>query len=246
MIEIVSTIWEFLLIATCSFLLTIVAMAVYIGSTQKLPTVEDNLKSTVIIENGEAGIGSGVIVDSTHVLTAFHVVRDNTAPFKSVIFFGTGERKNPAKIIAIDTTSDLALLELDKPTEFPAATFQCKTPTIGSEIYAVGAPFNYRWMIRWGHVASGEFLQQNGQYFPPEQFLQNEMLYSSDLLAMPGNSGGPVFNRYGKVSGIVDAIARKGADPFGGFYFHISYLIAPEQYCMFLDKNQINYKGKSQ
>jgi len=76
---------------------------------------------------------------------------------------------------------------------------------VGREVVTVGHPHGLVWTVTTGHLSG---LRYGTQWHPEQVWLQ----MSSPIA--PGNSGGPVFNRYGEVIGL--AIHMYGAHHLGG------------------------------
>lgn len=76
------------------------------------------------------------------------------------------------------------------PESVVAAKFQKRPLKIGQKVFVVGNPIGVE-----GEVTSGMITNMDG-----------EGTFIVDARVLPGNSGGPVFNNYGRVVGIVSAI----------------------------------------
>jgi serine protease Do len=136
------------------------------------------------------GEGSGFIVSSDGtILTNAHVV--NGASEVTVRL--TDRREYTAKVIGVDTKSDVAVIRIpakNLPTVKMGDTHNLK---VGEWVVAIGAPFGFENSVTAGIVsAKGRTLPDSG-YVP---FIQ------TDVPINPGNSGGPLFNMRGEVVGI--------------------------------------------
>ncbi|MFT3709372.1 MAG: serine protease [Archangium sp.] len=142
--------------------------------------------SVVFIGNGEA-MGSGVVVGSGLVLTAEHVVHGaNTV---SVVTFD-GKRVNGTVLERAADDFDLALVRI--PIEPPVAVLALETPVaIGSWVGAIGHGKGSVWSFNVGMV-SNVYEENDGKGVIQTQVPLN-----------PGNSGGPLLDRRGRVVGIV-------------------------------------------
>jgi serine protease Do len=140
-------------------------------------------------------LGSGVVLDKEgRILTNNHVVE--YADSISVQFFD-GSTK-PAKLIGADPFSDLAVLQVDVPSDVPAANFgDSDSMRVGDWVVAIGSPQGLDWTVtagiisakHRGHVGEGEATGL-------EDYIQ------TDAPINPGNSGGPLLNLDGQVIGI--------------------------------------------
>jgi len=159
------------------------------------------------------GEGSGFIVrPDGYILTNAHVV--NGASEVTVRL--TDRREYTAKVVGIDTKSDVAVIKIsakDLPTVKLGDSHNLK---VGEWVLAIGAPFGFENSATAGIVsAKGRTLPDSG-YIP---FIQ------TDVPINPGNSGGPLFNMRGEVVGINSQIySRSGG--FMGVSFSIPIDVA--------------------
>jgi S1-C subfamily serine protease len=166
--------------------------------------------SLVLIQTEEAGqggttdfgIGSGVIVDDQGaVLTSLHVVANATS-IKLTFADGT---EATALVAATQPESDIAVLQPSQlPGQFQPATLgNPHAMQIGDEAYVVGNPLGLYGSMSAGVISGFErtFQPQNS-----EQALKG--LIQIDAAVNPGNSGGPLLNRYGQVVGIVTGLVN--------------------------------------
>lgn len=158
------------------------------------------------------GLGSGVVIEPDKIITAAHVV--HTA--KSIQVKFKDGYTTEAEIVSSITSSDIALLRLINPPDniVIAETTDSSTVRIGEPVFVIGAPFGIEHTLSVGHL-SGRMdrgLMAGGE---PVTFLQ------TDTAINQGNSGGPMFNRDGKVIGIVSFILSKSGG-FNGIGFAVS------------------------
>lgn len=161
-------------------------------------------------ERGEAedGLGSGVVInDKGDILTSLHVV-DGADEIHIIYADGT---RATGEVVASEIESDIAVLASDHLPEVlvPAILGNPNVMHVGDEAYVVGNPFGLYSSVSAG-VISGF-----GRSFQPEerdQMLEN--LIQVDAAVNPGNSGGPLLNRFGQVIGIVVGIINPTEDDF--------------------------------
>ena len=165
-------------------------------------------------EEEGVGVGSGVVVnDNGDILTAFHVVAD-AAEIDIVFSDGT---EAMAEIIAAEAENDIAVLHPSRPPELivPAILGNPNAMRIGDEAFAVGNPLGLAGSMSAGVISGFDRslpLNDDGQRL--------EGLIQFDAAVNPGNSGGPLLNRYGQVVGIVTALAspsEQNAQSIGTF-----------------------------
>jgi S1-C subfamily serine protease len=74
---------------------------------------------------------------------------------------------------------------------------------IGDEAFAVGHPFGL-----YGSMSTGVVSGLNRTFRHPESDQRLQGLIQIDAAVNPGNSGGPLLNRYGQVVGIVTGLVN--------------------------------------
>lgn len=147
----------------------------------------------------EGGRGAGVIIDdNAQILTSLHVVRD---AFEIEILFMDGTRSE-AQIVTTVPENDIALLKpLQMPQQFaPAVMGNPDSLNIGDDVFAVGSPFGLT-----GSESAGIVSGLN-RIYNPNPNTKLEKMIQFDAAVNPGNSGGPLVNRYGEVVGIVTGL----------------------------------------
>jgi serine protease Do len=150
----------------------------------------------------DAGIvGSGVIfTEDGYILTNNHVIADAV---DVLVVVGDPDdpdesKTYPAEIVGADASTDLAVLKIDKGgdtlTAVPLGNSETLQP--GQAIGVVGNPLGLAKTITQGIVSGINRMVGDGGY----------ELHSIqiDAAVNPGNSGGPLFDMYGNVVGIVN------------------------------------------
>ena len=157
-------------------------------------------------EPQQRGLGSGFIVSSDGiVLTNAHVVDGAD----EVIVTLTDKREFKAKIIGIDTRTDVAVVKIEG-SGFPSVKIGDVTKLRPGEwVMAIGSPFGLDNTVTAGIVSAKQ--RETGD------FLQ---LIQTDVAINPGNSGGPLLNLRGEVIGINSQIYSRS-----GGYMGISFAI---------------------
>jgi serine protease DegQ len=153
-------------------------------------------------ENGEtgSGVGSGVVINTNgDILTSLHVVVDAT---EIRVIFADGS-ESPAQTVIAQPENDIAVINASQPPLelIPAILGNPNALRVGDEAFVVGNPLGLYSSMSAG-VISGF-----GRSFQPEESEQRlENLIQFDAAVNPGNSGGPLLNRYGQVVGIVTGL----------------------------------------
>jgi serine protease Do len=137
--------------------------------------------------------GSGFFISSDgYIVTNDHVVDHAT----EVTITTSDGKSMPAKVIGIDSKTDLALLKA-QGDNFPNVAFAAQAPRVGDWVIAVGNPFGLGGTVTAGIVSARGRDIGSGPY---DDFLQ------IDAPVNHGNSGGPTFNAEGEVVGVNTAI----------------------------------------
>ena len=141
------------------------------------------------------GVGSGFIIDASGlVVTSHHVVKGaNTV----TVTLHDG-REFEARVTGADPKTDLAILEVDAGEALPTVEFGDSDATrVGDWVVAVGSPFGLGGTVTAGIVSARGRDIGSGPY---DDYLQ------LDAPINRGNSGGPLFDRGGRVVGVNSAI----------------------------------------
>jgi S1-C subfamily serine protease len=160
--------------------------------------------------NGDAhtGLGTGVIVSEFgDILTSLHVVADSP---RIQVTFADGTKSN-AVIATAQPEKDIAVLQAETLPELflPATLGNPGALQVGDEAYVVGNPFGL-----YSSMSAGVISGFNRTFQPPGTSQTIEGLIQVDAAVNPGNSGGPLLNRYGHVVGIVTGIINPTDESF--------------------------------
>ena len=145
------------------------------------------------------GLGSGIVISEDGlVITAAHVVQMADSV---VVKFVDGSIVG-AKVVGSATQADVALLKLDQVPEnlVVAELGDSDEVDTGDEIFIIGAPYGIDHTLTVGYMSGRRIPVAICNPIPPIEFLQ------TDASINKGNSGGPMFNKKGKVVGIVSHI----------------------------------------
>jgi S1-C subfamily serine protease len=133
---------------------------------------------------------------------------DGAAAIQVTFADGTQSR---AQIASTQPENDIAVLQPDQLPEIlvPAVMGNPYAMNVGDEAYAVGNPFGLYGSLSAG-VISG--FDRTFQAEGSDQVIEG--LIQIDTAVNPGNSGGPLLNRYGQVIGIVVGILNPTEQEF--------------------------------
>lgn len=190
------------IIALCG--LTYSATAEEMSLEDTIAEVNDSVVS-VVADNGDSqALGAGIIVSADgYVVTNAHVAEN--ADKMSVIT--TQDDTYAAKLVGIDTKTDIALLKVENPQDFKPAQFaDSDLVRTGNSVFAIGNPFGLGNSVSLGIISAKERDIEKGPY---DNFLQ------TDTAINQGNSGGPLFNTDGEVVGMNTAIFSTDGNNMG-------------------------------
>jgi serine protease Do len=144
----------------------------------------------------QQSLGSGVVVSSDgFVVTNNHVLGDDVAEVTVTV---GDQRDVKAKIIGVDSWTDLALLKIDGKGLPVIPWGDSSKLKVAEWVMAVGNPFSLNQTVTLGIVSAlGRANVGITQY---EDFIQ------TDAAINPGNSGGALINSRGELIGINTAI----------------------------------------
>ncbi len=142
---------------------------------------------------GSGGSGSGFVVAPDLIMTAAHVV----AGARTVSVRGEAGSLQAAEVIGIAPENDVALVRLASPSSATPLSFATELPDRGSSMAVVGFPLYAETLQISEGIMSG--LPRPVEY--SDQSV--EEAFVTDAATNPGNSGGPVLDRDGRVLGLV-------------------------------------------
>ncbi|OGQ77907.1 MAG: hypothetical protein A2289_19285 [Deltaproteobacteria bacterium RIFOXYA12_FULL_58_15] len=198
----------------------------------------ERLAPSVVFLATRKGIGSGFFVDNRGlVLTNAHVVADATG-IDAVLHDG---RRLTGRVVERSKDVDLALVQL---------------PVESSRAVGVGDPNQLRvgsWVASVGHGQGGIWTFTTGMVSNIYPAGAEQPVFQTQIPLNPGNSGGPIVDRHGKVVGIVTAgVANANNVNFGikidiafGHLEKLEHLCdclvvkAPEQVPIFVDDEMV-------
>ncbi len=158
------------------------------------------------------GWGSGVILSEDGlIITNTHVIAG--ADSATVKLYDN--REFEAKLIGADSISDIAVLKIEA-SGLPAAEFgDSAALTVGQPVAAIGNPLGeeFRMTLTDGIVSA---ISRDVNYKG-----RSMTLMQTNAALNEGNSGGPLFNRYGQVIGITNMKMMSTASSIEGIGFAI-------------------------
>ena len=161
------------------------------------------------------GSGSGVIIrEDGYIVTNNHVIAGANAIEVTL----NNNRTYPARLIGTDPATDVALIKIEE-SGLPIVPFADSDHLrLGEWVLAIGSPYDLRSTITAGIVsAKGRSMPKdpnNPNEFRIESFIQ------TDAAVNPGNSGGALVNKEGKLVGVNTAIVSQTGS-YAGYSFAV-------------------------
>ena len=160
------------------------------------------------VSDKEVGGGTGFIITSDGLIVTNKHVVSQTATYKVVLNDG---RIFDAKIQAIDSFNDLAVLKIEAKDLPTVELGDSEDLQIGQYVIAVGnALGEFKNSVTLGVVSAKDRTIDTNDGSALGERLSG--LIQTDAAINPGNSGGPLVNIRGQVVGINTAIATSGFD----------------------------------
>src|SRR5258705_5735932 len=146
----------------------------------------------------ETIVGSGLLIERDgQVLTNAHVV-DGAASLSVTLDSGA---RAPARVLGMDTVTDLALLRIETSTPLPAARLgDSAALRVGDEVVAIGNPMGLEQTMTRGIVSGLNRILPG---------LAEQPMIQTDAPINPGNSGGPLVDRCGSLLGLNKLISEE-------------------------------------
>jgi S1-C subfamily serine protease len=160
-------------------------------------------EASIAMITGDGSVGTGFLVRPGLVATNAHVIDDEFASSIRVRFPSAPEKAQQgpftAELLYQDDRRDLAFLRVKSPLP-PLRIVDAYTFHKGEDVTVIGNP-----------GAGGQLILENAisrGLMSTKTAIEGERYYQLSIAVNPGNSGGPVFNSYGEVIGVV---TRKSA-----------------------------------
>jgi hypothetical protein len=177
----------------------ILASALFTACAQTdLAVVIDRVMPHVVLirtygEDGKAlNIGTGFFIENdAGVITNWHVMRNASRATVSL----NGNIYRVLRVLALDTKSDLALLETE--AEIDGLHLRRELPRVGESVMVIGNPLGYESSVSTGIVSA---VRRSG----------DTTTIQITAPISPGSSGSPVVDMDGNVIGVANSTATRG------------------------------------
>jgi len=141
--------------------------------------------AVVAVGDGEQTLGSAFALTPTTLASSAHLLR--RAPIYRIAADGT---RTPLTLLREDSDFDVALLRTTEPLPVTLA-LAVAAPRVAEPVLCLGNPFGGGLVVSLGIVSA-----------LPDA-LPSSRLLQTDAAIHPGNSGGPMLDRHGRVVGML-------------------------------------------
>ena len=148
----------------------------------------------------ETVTGGGIILSRDgYILTNFHVIEEGYETGRTVLAITEDGERYDADVVGVDEDEDIALIHIDADDLTFAVFGDPSEVMIGQRVYAVGNPLGELTYSMTAGILSG----LDRSVVVSRSAAQNMIQF--DAAVNSGNSGGPLYNEFGQVIGIVTA-----------------------------------------
>ncbi|WP_316670423.1 trypsin-like peptidase domain-containing protein [uncultured Propionibacterium sp.] len=183
------------------------------GNTSSAPTgdqtnaTDAQSKGVVLIESqltDATSAGTGMVLSSDgYVLTNYHVVQSSTAIYVQVAAAG---QTYEATMVGHDATNDVALLRLNGASGLDTVAVDSDAVSVGDRVTAVGNSNGQGYLS----AADGSITDTSTTVTVESELAENgeetlTNVYETSSQAVPGDSGGPLYDAEGEVTGMTTA-----------------------------------------
>lgn len=163
----------------------------------KMPVRADLPSAVKVMVAGDHG--SAVHIGNGYFLTACHVAKNATANTK---FKLADDSVRPAETLWCNEAYDIALMRA-KADGIAASKLSCVVPAVGDELTVAGNPLILENITAYARVAGNE--RKLGKW---------RSVIVVDGATVPGQSGGPAYNKANEVVGITVGVVLWPQSPF--------------------------------
>ena len=154
------------------------------------------------VQGSVSGTGF-VISEDGYILTNYHVIEDayTTGSTINVMFSsesGYDTLQYTAEVVGFDRNNDVAVIKIDASGLTAATLGSSNDLRVGDTVYAVGNPLG-----ELSYSMSDGIVSATDRVITTDEGTAN--MFQITAAVNEGNSGGPVYNAYGQVVGIVTA-----------------------------------------
>jgi serine protease Do len=175
---------------------------VNIHSERTVNSTENPFRVNPVEPQRVNGMGTGIVIDQRGYLITNHHVIDDVQSLRVRLIDGTSL---PARVLATDKQSDLALVKIDPQANLPLVPIGTASDLfLAEQVIAIGNAYGYE------HTVTVGFVSAKNRDVTLNKDVSYQQLIQTQTPINPGNSGGPLFNKKGELVGVNVAI-RAGA-----------------------------------
>ncbi len=144
--------------ATALALVLVLASALCAGAESDTASIAAKAKPAIVTittydtAGKESGLGTGFLVDDSHVVTCYHVIEDAA---RATVRTADGKSYKVKEIAASDRIADVAKLSLESPVKgAKSLTLSKSLPKQGEKIVVVGSPLGLELTVSDGIVSA--------------------------------------------------------------------------------------------
>ena len=195
---------------------------------------KNSIESLVTIELGSGSSGSGFFIDDDLVATNSHVV----SGAKSISVIAYDKANYEGEVVYDDELYDFALVKINPKNKYKSLPV-CRNSSLktGDPVFVLGSP--------GAAIVEKGYLENSitGGLVSSVRFVDEQLFIQTDAAMNPGNSGGPLLNKYGAVVGISTFILSD--QRIQGIYFagEISNILAESGLIKIKDSSKDDFCG---
>lgn len=166
--------------------------------------------SVVSIQHEKSGGTGFILTEDGYILSNGHVVRGDDPeqpmkPARNLTVILHDDRKFSARVLGFSMDPDVALLKInpEEPLQ-PVEMADSQNARVGQRVFAVGTPVGLKRTFTGGILSNTERTDLGTE----------TVVFQTDAAINSGNSGGPLFDRNGRVLGI-NTYASRGRNNLG-------------------------------
>jgi len=190
-----------------------------------------------LITDKSGAVASGFFINPNTFITNFHVTED--LDLRSAKIEMKDDRTfKIKKIIKEHKSNDLAIVEISDECDFMLDLADNDRIGRNDEVYSIGNPTDEDMNIDYFHITKGRIRKidtDSWYYDNNKEYIHDALVIQHTAVIKPGNSGGPLLNRFGQVIGI------------NTFFYSdsLNYAIHVDELIDILDENEIAYNKSS-
>lgn len=148
-------------------------------------------------KKGDKVQGTGfAISEEGYIVTNYHVV-ENGKKIKILGVNGNMDQELEAKVIVVDKEADLAILKVNKNIGTLPYSLKTKEAISGKKVYTLGYPKQ--------NILGNNIKITEGLINSTSGLRDDNKVYQISAPVTNGNSGGPLFDNYGNIIGVVSS-----------------------------------------